>query len=109
MLKDKNVLAVENYFKEKINLVVKEFNAYLNKFNEYKFINELKTDEIAVEIIKNLCDSIKNVQGIVKPLIVMGNDKDDSFYGDINYIWDELNKFNKIYNMVRNYLTKRIT
>lgn len=107
LLKDKNVLAVENYFKEKINLVVKEFNAYLNKFNEYKFINELKTDEIAVEIIKNLCDSIKNVQGIVKPLIVMGNDKDDSFYGDINYIWDELNKFNKIYNMVRNYLTKK--
>lgn len=43
---------VECYFKEKINLVVKEFNASLNKFNEYKFTNELKTDEIAVEIIK---------------------------------------------------------
>lgn len=107
LLKDKNVPMVECYFKEKINLVVKEFNASLNKFNEYKFTNELKTDEIAVEIIKNLCDSIKDVQEIVKPLIVMGNDKDDSFYGDINYIWDELNKFNKIYNMVRNYLTKK--
>lgn len=107
LLKDKNVPMVECYFKEKINLVVKEFNASLNKFNEYKFTNELKTDEIAVEIIKNLCDSIKDVQEIVKPLIVIENDKDDSFYGEINYIWDELNKFNKIYNMVRNYLTKK--
>lgn len=107
LLKDKNVPMVECYFKEKINLVVKEFIDYLNKFNEYKFTNELKTDEIAVEIIKNLCDSIKDVQEIVKPLIVIENDKDDSFYGEINYIWDELNKFNKIYNMVRNYLTKK--
>lgn len=107
LLKDKNIPMVECYFKEKINLVVKEFNASLNKFNEYKFTNELKTDEIAVEIIKNLCDSIKDVQEIVKPLIITGNDKDDDFYVEINYIWDELNKFDKIYNMVRNYLTKK--
>ena len=107
LLKDKNVPMVECYFKEKINLVVKEFNASLNKFNEYKFTNELKTDEIAVEIIKNLCDSIKKIQGIIKPLIITGNDKDDDFYVEINYIWDELNKFDKIYNMVRNYLTKK--
>ena len=66
-------------------------------------------DEGAIEKIKVLLDSIKDLQHFVKPLLGNGDepDKDERFYAEFLAIWEELNKINPLYNMVRNYVTRK--
>lgn len=66
-------------------------------------------DNIAVEKIKDLLDAIKNLQHFVKPLLGEDNeaDKDERFYGEFTALWSELDKITPLYNMVRNYITRK--
>lgn len=66
-------------------------------------------DEENVEKIKNLLDLLKELQVFVKPLCGKGDesDKDERFYGEFTVLYEELDKITPLYNMVRNYLTRK--
>ena len=69
----------------------------------------LSQDKVNVEKIKNLLDTIKALQHFVKPLLGDGteSEKDEKFYGEFTALWEELDKITPLYNMVRNYLTRK--
>lgn len=75
----------------------------------YPSEKNLAQDMINVEKIKNLLDTIKTLQFFVKPLLGGGHEseKDEEFYGEFIPLWEELDKIIPLYNMVRNYLTRR--
>ncbi|MDR1284572.1 MAG: type V CRISPR-associated protein Cas12a/Cpf1 [Campylobacteraceae bacterium] len=70
---------------------------------------DLKQDKQNVEKIKLLLDSIKTLQRFIKPLLGKEDeaDRDGRFYGEFDKLWNELNKITPLYNMVRNYVTKK--
>lgn len=45
----------------------------------------------------------------MKPLLGMGNEpnKDERFYGEFTALWNELDQITPLYNMVRNYVTRK--
>jgi CRISPR-associated protein Cpf1 len=59
--------------------------------------------------IKDLLDALKALQHFIKPLLGNGDEsgKDEKFYGEFTALWDELNKITSLYNMVRNYMTRK--
>lgn len=69
----------------------------------------LAQDKTNVEKIKNLLDAIKALQHLVKPLLGDGAEpeKDEKFYGEFIALWEELDKITPLYNMVRNYMTRK--
>ncbi len=69
----------------------------------------LAQDNVAVEKIKSLLDAVKALQHFVKPLLGDGteSEKDEKFYGEFSMIWEELDKITPLYNMVRNYMTRK--
>lgn len=69
----------------------------------------LAQDKVNVEKIKNLLDAIKALQHFVKPLLGDGTEpeKDEKFYGEFAALWEELDKITPLYNMVRNYMTRK--
>lgn len=66
-------------------------------------------DKDAVEKIKKLLDILKDIQHFAKLLLCSNGeiDIDADFYNKLNDIWANLDKVTPIYNMVRNYLTKK--
>lgn len=89
---------------ESITSALKEYKK-LN-FNE---INNLKTDENSIEIIKNLLDSVKEYQLFLKQFLMYDLDKtkDPTFYNLLDEEYLKIKEINSIYNMVRNYITKK--
>jgi CRISPR-associated protein Cpf1 len=77
--------------------------------NAYPQGKNLLNDTKAVEAIKALLDSIKQLQWYIKPLLGSGTepDKDLSFYTHLDKLWQTIDQVNPLYNMVRNYLTRK--
>lgn len=75
----------------------------------YPSNKNLAQDKVNVEKIKNLLDAIKSLQHYVKPLLGDGteSEKDEKFYGEFVALWEELDKITPLYNMVRNYMTRK--
>ena len=72
------------------------------KENSKKLLN----DNNAIEKIKELLDSIKSIQDIIRYLIPKSSlETDSSFYNNISY--DILSQSIPLYNKIRNYLTKK--
>ncbi len=65
-------------------------------------------NEKGIILIKGLVDSLKNFQRYIKPLVSEISEKDESFYSVFTPYWEQLNNIlNPLYNMVRNYLTRK--
>ena len=66
-------------------------------------------DKEAVKKIKDLLDSIKSIEKLIKPLLGKGTEphKDEYFYGELQSEYDVISRVNRIYNMVRNYVTQK--
>lgn len=62
-----------------------------------------------VDLIKNLLDAFKDLLHFIKPLLGNGDesDKDERFYSDFLPLWLALDRLTPLYNMVRNYMTKK--
>ena len=120
-IKDKNI---ESYFmklgekekkdgenKETTDLFLELQNNYsgVKDLLEHKKIKSLIQDEKSIEHIKNFCDSIKNIQLFLKPLYIRDNDKekDNSFYGEFEKLYLNIDKITPLYNKVRNYVTRK--
>ncbi|GAB1358448.1 hypothetical protein MASR1M31_02260 [Porphyromonadaceae bacterium] len=75
----------------------------------YPSTRKLAQEKRQVEKIKSLLDAVKLVQWFVKPLLGSGTEayKQGRFYGEFSYLWEELNQITSLYNMVRNYMTKK--
>lgn len=69
----------------------------------------LSADKKRVALLKKLMDSLKNLEGFVKPLLGKGNEagKDGRFYGELDAAYSQLREAVPLYNRVRNYLTRK--
>ena len=98
---------------QKENLFAQVENAYTEVKDllntPYPADKNLAQDKQNVEKIKNLLDAIKALQHFVKPLLGDGteSEKDEKFYGEFTALWEELDKITPLYNMVRNYMTRK--
>lgn len=104
--------SIGNIDNEKENFVSKITNSYnISKdlLNTPYTGSNLSQDTVNVEKIKNLLDAIKDLQHFIKPLLGKGDEseKDEKFYGEFTLLWDELNNITPLYNMVRNYMTRK--
>lgn len=104
--------AVNNEICQKENL----FSQIENAYNDVKDLlntpysgSNLAQDKQNVEKLKNLLDAIKSLQHYVKPLLgdATEPEKDEKFYGEFTALWGELDKITPLYNMVRNYMTRK--
>lgn len=98
---------------KKENLFLQIENAYINMKDllntPYPTNKNLAQDKQNIEMIKNLLDAIKALQHFVKPLLGDGteSDKDERFYGEFCALYKEIDKITPLYDMVRNYITRR--
>ena len=115
--------SIESYF-ESLGAVETETSQQENWFariaNAYTDFREMQNrlhatdvplaqDAEAVARIKKLLDALKGLQLFIKPLLDTGEEaeKDERFYGDFTEFWNELDTITPLYNMVRNYLTRK--
>ena len=77
--------------------------------NEYKKDRKLAADDEAVELLKNLLDSVKELEWLLKPLTGTGKEenKDEVFYGKFSPLFESLTLVDRLYDKVRNYLTQK--
>ena len=92
-----------------ISQITNSYNLAKDLLNSPYVGNNLSQDTDNVEKIKNLLDAIKALQHFIKPLLGKGDEseKDEKFYGEFTLLWDELNNITPLYNMVRNYITRK--
>ena len=122
-MEDNNLHAVDGYFAtlgavntptiQRENLFTLIQNAYTDISDlldtPYPENKNLAQDKTNVAKVKALLDAIKSLQHFVKPLLGMGDesDKDERFYGELASLWTELDTVTPLYNMVRNYMTRK--
>ena len=97
----------EEYFKAEAESILNNIDAYYTAFVSYDAKKQLIYDKDYTEKIKNLCDEIKKLQILIKPLNIDMPDCDSIFYGELGGVWEYLNEFTYLYNKIRNYLTKK--
>ena len=118
-----NVLTIEGYYatlgavntatEQKVNHFYRIFNAYTEIAQllevDYPKEKNLAQDKLFVQQIKDFMDAMKGLQHFVKPLLGKGDEsgKDERFYGELTSLWMELDKVTVLYNMVRNYMTRK--
>ena len=121
---DNNLHAVDGYFAtlgavntptmQRENLFALIQNAYTDISDlldtPYPKNMNLAQDKTNVAKIKALLDAIKSLQHFVKPLLGKGDesDKDERFYGELASLWTELDTVTPLYNMIRNYMTRKL-
>ena len=96
----------------KFDKLVSNYSGSLNKLtvliDTIETPAELKAEK-NIAIIKNYLDSIKAIQGFLRPFVGGNNeaDKDEMFYSELIENTDALRVINAPYNKIRNYLTKK--
>lgn len=77
--------------------------------DDYPGNKNLGQDTKSVALIKEFLESIKALLWHIKPIHIglTIDDKDESFYNDYMLLFDQLNKITPLYDMTRNYLTKK--
>ena len=75
----------------------------------YPADKKLSQDDNNVAKIKALLEAIMSLLHFVKPLLGKGDesDKDERFYGELASLWTELDTVIPLYNMVRNYISRK--
>jgi CRISPR-associated protein Cpf1 len=119
-----NIFLIEDYFKQcgKSNedktltsenifdKITKNYNKIENLLNNpYPNNKKLSQEKVEVAGIKDLLDSIKELQWFIKPLAGKGteSEKDEHFYGEFSNLFNELEHITSLYNKVRNYMTRK--
>ena len=76
---------------------------------EKSYNKRLYKNEKATESVKNLLDTIKEFQHLVKPLNGTGKEenKDELFYGKFTSLYDSAADIDRLYDKVRNYITQK--
>ncbi len=109
---DKNYnvsIAVQNIY----NVIFQEFcqakENLVNILNDYPVDKKLAGDVEMVGKIKDFLDAIKGIEYFTKSLVGTNKEtnRDEFFYGKLYLILDKLYLIDKIYDKVRNYMTKK--
>ena len=76
---------------------------------EKSYNKRLYKNEKATELVKNLLDTIKEFQKLIKPLNGTGKEenKDELFYGKFTSYYDSIADIDRLYDKVRNYITQK--
>ena len=92
---------------ENIGSMYSEAEALLK--NEYREKKSFAKNDEAIATIKKFLDSLKELEGIIKPLLGSGKEaeKDDVFYGTFMPLYENLHRIDRLYDRVRNYVTKK--
>lgn len=105
---------IEEYFASKGTQILNEIHSAYETCTILHNADALNTKSLgknkeAVSEIKCLLDAIKELQWLIKPLIIGQEeaDKDEVFYAELLRIWEELDEITMLYNKVRNYITKK--
>ena len=105
--------AVDTQTMQRENLFALIQNAYTDVADllnsGYPADKKLSQDENNVAKIKALLEAIMSLLHFVKPLLGKGDesDKDERFYGELASLWTELDTVTPLYNMVRNYISRK--
>lgn len=77
--------------------------------NEYREKKSFAKNDEAIATVKNFLDPLKELEGIIKPLLGSGKEaeKDDVFYGTFMSLYENLHRIDRLYDRVRNYVTKK--
>lgn len=96
---------IENYFKK----YQTAYNKIAELLQEYPEAKNLAQDKESVSLLKEFLDSLKAIQWFIKPLLGKGTepDKDEKFVGELSRYWQQVDKLTPLYNMVRNYMTRK--
>ena len=95
-------------FKSNIEAKYSAIKGILN--TEYPTDKKLQQDQQLIDNIKLFLDAIMEVFHFVKPLHLTTDEiseKDKDFYSSFELLYNELNLITPLYNMVRNYVTKK--
>ncbi len=93
-----------------LQTIENNYNQAKNLINTpYPDNKNLAQQQVDVDKIKTLLDSIKAMQWFIKPLLGKGNEaeKDERFYGEFATLWETLDQVTPLYNKVRNYMTRK--
>lgn len=106
----------DNQEKATLNLISKEISEKIadvktkyNDFLSYNLDKKLSTDDEYIKLIKDYLDSVKELESIIKNIGIKAIDTllDLEFYNELLPIYDNIVSIDHIYNMVRNYVTKK--
>ena len=104
---------IEDYFMsqitEKIDYVDGQYAECRTLIEEETNGDALLKNQEAATKLKNFLDAMKELQQLIKPLLrgLDEGEKDELFYAELVRISDELNKIDRLYNKVRNYVTQK--
>lgn len=116
MCKSDAAMSITDYFK---SIIIKEKDSIFNAYTEaevlltsnYEATNDKKLcrNEAATELLKALLDSIKVLEHTVKGFLGSGKEesKDDIFYGEFLPLYNNIASVDKLYDKVRNYITRK--
>ena len=95
--------------KEKITLINNAYSKAGIYASDFSVKKSLKNDDVTVEKIKEVLDSLKELENYVKPFIGTGkeNNRDERFYGIFTECMDKLSQIDHLYNAVRDYVTQK--
>lgn len=109
--KDSNQHAVEQYIK---NTISDEYRAVQEQFSRVKDLLDINPEEYSkteedIALIKCMLDSIKDIEHMLELLRGCGveSNRDEVFYGEFSSIFDSIRSIDSIYDLIRNYVTKK--
>lgn len=102
LLSEKITEAIQSIFNQNGNVIALGQEPYPQD-------KSLCGDDETIAIIKNYLDSIKQLESLLIPLLGTGKEteRNEIFYGEIVEIVDSIRQVDKIYDFVRNYVTKK--
>lgn len=97
------------HLNEDIEEITENYKKYTSVIKAYDASKRLSKYTEGVHVIKSYLDSIKRLEADLKLLAGTGTeaDRDFEFYGEYAMAYDHIQKVDRLYNMVRNYLTKK--
>lgn len=111
---DKDIVPAEEYYAEKVAKLCGEIRFNYERAKslftaDYREDKSLARSENDVTRLKDLLDSIKDLEEFMKSLSGSGKEsnKDEVFYGEYSLYFNTIREIDKLYDKVRNYVTQK--
>lgn len=111
---EKKYNSISDYYRDIVSDLVKEIKSSYSLAESlltapYDADRHLSKNDDDIKLIKNLLDSVKKLEYTLKSLMGSGkeDDRDLVFYGALEENYTQLRNFDKLYDKVRNYVTKK--
>ncbi len=111
---DNKVVSMSDYFGKRISELLENIKSAFDEIApildvDYPEDRRLASDKETVAYIKAYLDSIKTLESFIKPLQGSGkeNGREETFYGEYTECFDVLRNVDRLYDRVRNYVTKK--